>query len=133
MEGLGSVNLATVLMLTPTTLWFLFLLALPLVVVFVFSFGERAAAGGYTASFTLAQYANLPARLTAFKNTMTLAPLGADECPLLAISGHAEGCDRESALPPKADVNGYDAGCPLLTHSGHGAAAIMWELSLRSV
>ncbi len=37
-----SGNLATVLMLTPATLWFLFLLALPLVVVFVFSFGERA-------------------------------------------------------------------------------------------
>ncbi len=84
-----SGNLATVLMLTPTTLWFLFLLALPLVVVFVFSFGERAAAGGYTAPFTLAQYANLTARLTAFKNTMTLAPLGADECPLLAISRHS--------------------------------------------
>ncbi len=69
-----SGNLATVLMLTPTTLWSLFLLALPLVVVFVFSLGERAAAGGYTASFTLAQYANL----TAFNNTMTLAPLGAE-------------------------------------------------------
>ncbi len=79
-----SGNLATVLMLTPTTLWFVFLLALPLVVVFVFSFGERAAAGGYTASFTLAQYANLPARLTAFKNTMTLAPLGTAVCLLVA-------------------------------------------------
>ena len=79
-----SGNLATVLMLTPTTLWFLFLLVLPLVVVFVFSFGERAAAGGYTASFTLAQYANLPARLTAFKNTMTLAPLGTAVCLLVA-------------------------------------------------
>ncbi len=101
-----SGNLATVLMLTPTTLWFLFLLALPLVVVSVFSFGERAAVGGYTASFTLAQYANLPARLTAFKNTMTLAPLGADECPLMAISRHAEGHARESALPPKADISG---------------------------
>ncbi len=79
-----SGNLATVLMLTPTTLWFLFLLVLPLVVVFVFSFGERAAAGGYTASFTLAQYANLPARLTAFQNTMTLAPLGTAVCLLAA-------------------------------------------------
>jgi spermidine/putrescine transport system permease protein len=79
-----SGNLATVLMLAPTTLWFLFLLVLPLVVVFVFSFGERAAAGGYTASFTLAQYANLPARLTAFKNTMTLAPLGTVVCLLVA-------------------------------------------------
>ncbi len=79
-----SGNLATVLMLTPTTLWFLFLLALPLVVVFVFSFGERAPAGGYTPSFTLAQYANLPARLTAFQNTMTLAPLGTVVCLLVA-------------------------------------------------
>ncbi len=83
-QGNRSGNLATVLMLTPTTLWFLFLLVLPLVVVFVFSFGERAAAGGYTASFTLAQYANLPARLTAFKNTMTLAPLGTVVCLLVA-------------------------------------------------
>ncbi len=24
-----------------------------------------------------------------------------------------------SALTPKADINGYGAGCPLLTHSGH--------------
>ncbi len=26
---------------------------------------------------------------------------------------------RMSALPPKADVNGYGAGCPLLTQSSH--------------
>ncbi len=26
-----------------------------------------------------------------------------------------------SALPPIADINGYGAGCPLLTHSGHCA------------
>ncbi len=26
------------------------------------------------------------------------------ECPLLAISRHAERCARESALPPKADI-----------------------------
>ncbi len=29
-----------------------------------------------------------------------------------------------SALPPKADINGYGAGCPLLTHSGH------WDIAL---
>ncbi len=27
------------------------------------------------------------------------------ECPLVAISGHAEGSARESALPPKADIH----------------------------
>ncbi len=52
------------------------MLALPLLVVFVFSFGERGAAGGYVPAFTLEQYANLPARWTAFKNTLILAPLG---------------------------------------------------------
>ena len=31
-----------------------------------------------------------------------------------------------SALPPKADVNGYDAGCPLLTLCRHLAAIHIW-------
>jgi spermidine/putrescine transport system permease protein len=79
-----SDTLVTAILLTPTSLWFLFLLVVPLIVVFIFSFGERAPAGGYTAAFTLAQYANLPARLTAFKNTMILAPAGAVMCLLIA-------------------------------------------------
>ena len=83
-EANRSGNLVTVLLLMPTGLWFLFLLVLPLAVVFVFSFGERAPAGGYTPSFTLAQYANLPARFTAFKNTLTLAPLGTVACLFVA-------------------------------------------------
>ncbi len=64
------------LLLMPASAWFLVMLALPLVVVIVFSFGERGPAGGYVPAFTLAQYANLPARLTAFKNTLLLAPTG---------------------------------------------------------
>jgi spermidine/putrescine transport system permease protein len=60
------------------------LLIMPLIVVLVFSFGERAPAGGYQAAFTLEQYANLPARLTAFTNTLTLAPLGTLLCLLIA-------------------------------------------------
>jgi spermidine/putrescine transport system permease protein len=52
------------------------MLVLPLTVVFIFSFGERGPAGGYVPAFTLAQYLNLPARWTAFKNTLTLAPAG---------------------------------------------------------
>ena len=66
----------TRLMLTPATLWFALMLILPLLVVVVFSFGERGAAGGYVPAFTFEQYANLPARFTAFKNTLMLAPLG---------------------------------------------------------
>ena len=64
------------LLLAPASAWFLVMLVLPLAVVVVFSFGERAAAGGYVPALTLAQYANLPARFTAFKNTMLLAPAG---------------------------------------------------------
>ena len=64
------------LMLAPAALWFAMMLVLPLLVVLVFSFGERGAAGGYVPAFTLDQYANLPARFTAFKNTLMLAPLG---------------------------------------------------------
>lgn len=71
-----STRRVTVLLLLPATLWFLALLVLPLVVILVYSFGERAPEGGYAAGFTLAQYANLPARWTAFQNTLTLAPLG---------------------------------------------------------
>ena len=40
--------------------------------------------GGYGAGFTFEQYANLPARLTAFKNTMTYAPLGTVVCLIIA-------------------------------------------------
>jgi len=64
------------LLLMPATAWFLVMLVLPLLVVVVFSFGERGPAGGYVPAFTFDQYLNLPARFTAFKNTLVLAPLG---------------------------------------------------------
>ena len=64
------------LMVAPAGAWLIVMLVLPLSVVFIFSFGERAPSGGYVPAFTFEQYANLPARFTAFKNTLTLAPLG---------------------------------------------------------
>jgi spermidine/putrescine transport system permease protein len=64
------------LFVAPAGAWLLVMLVLPLSVVLIFSFGERAPAGGWVPAFTLEQYANLPARFTAFKNTLTLAPLG---------------------------------------------------------
>ncbi|MCZ7597531.1 MAG: ABC transporter permease [Gammaproteobacteria bacterium] len=74
----------TRLLLLPATLWMLVMLALPLLVVLVFSFGERGAAGGYVPAFTFAQYLNLPARFTAFQNTLMLAPVGTVVCLLVA-------------------------------------------------
>lgn len=72
------------LLLAPATGWLLVMLALPLVVIVVFSFGERGPAGGYVPAFTLDQYANLPARFTAFKNTLILAPTATVLCLLIA-------------------------------------------------
>jgi len=72
------------LLLVPAGTLFLAMLVLPLTVVFIFSFGERGAAGGYVPAFTLAQYANLPARWAAFRNTLILAPLGTLAALLIA-------------------------------------------------
>ena len=69
-------RLSTWLLLAPAGVWFAIMLVLPLCFVLVFSVGEREAAGGYVPAFTFAQYANLPARGTAFANTLILAPLG---------------------------------------------------------
>ena len=66
----------TAALLAPTSMWFLVMLIFPLIVILVFSFGERAAVGGYAGGFTLEQYANLPSRLKAFQNTMLIAPAG---------------------------------------------------------
>ena len=74
----------TLLMLLPSTLWFLLLLLMPLVIILVFSFGERSAVGGYAGGFTLANYLNLGSRGAAFSNTLMLAPLGTLVCLVTA-------------------------------------------------
>lgn len=75
---------ARLLLLGPAGLWYAALLVLPLAVVLVYSFGERAAAGGYAPALTLAQYANLGSRWAAFKNTFVLAPAGTLAALLIA-------------------------------------------------
>ena len=72
------------LMIAPAGVWLIVMLVLPLSVIFVFSFGERGPSGGYVPAFTFEQYANLPARFTAFKNTLILAPLGTLTALLIA-------------------------------------------------
>ena len=73
-----------ILLVAPATAVFLALLVLPMIVVLVMSLGDRAEAGGYQAALTLAQYANLPARWTAFKNTLVMAPTGTLICLVIA-------------------------------------------------
>ncbi len=72
------------LLLAPAGTWFLVMLIIPLTVVFIFSVGERAPSGGVVLALTVEQYANLPARWAAFKNTMTLAPIGTLSALLIA-------------------------------------------------
>ena len=77
-------RLVSALMVTPAAFFFALLLILPLIVVLIYSFGARAPAGGYAPAFTFANYANLPARGTAFLNTLTLAPIGTLLCVAIA-------------------------------------------------
>jgi spermidine/putrescine transport system permease protein len=77
-----GINWVTWGLMAPAALWLLFFLVLPFIAILVFSFGERAPEGGYQAAFSLAQYANLPSRAAAFKNTFLLAPVGAILCLL---------------------------------------------------
>lgn len=79
-----SIRTRNWLLLAPAGTLFLALLIVPLTVVLVFSFGERAPAGGVVPAFTLEQYANLPARWTAFKNTLMLSPIGTLAALLIA-------------------------------------------------
>jgi spermidine/putrescine transport system permease protein len=75
LSALTRSRAVTTLLLAPAGTFFFFLLILPLIVVVIYSFGERAAEGGYAPAFTLDNYLNLPARGKAFFNTLTLAPL----------------------------------------------------------
>jgi spermidine/putrescine transport system permease protein len=75
--------LTTAGLMAPAALWMLVFLVLPFIAIIVFAFGERAPEGGYQAAFTLAQFANLPSRATAFFNTLILAPAGAFVCLLV--------------------------------------------------
>jgi spermidine/putrescine transport system permease protein len=70
-------------LMAPAALWLFVFLVLPFIAIVVLAFGERAPEGGYQAAFTFAQFANLPSRAAAFKNTLVLAPTGALFCLLV--------------------------------------------------
>ncbi|WP_045835361.1 ABC transporter permease [Hyphomicrobium sp. 99] len=77
-------RLVTAALVGPAAVWLFTFLVLPFTAVVIFAFGERAPEGGYQPAFTLAQFANLGARSAAFANTLTLAPIGALACLLIA-------------------------------------------------
>ncbi len=65
-----------------------------------------------TPKFVGASYRRSPAKGTGSlpqpSDGLILDLQGADECPLMAISGHTAGSSRTSALPPKADIRRRD-------------------------
>lgn len=77
-------SLVTAALAAPAALWLLVFLVLPFIAMLVFAFGRRAPEGGYMPAFTFEQFLNLPARATAFGNTLMLAPVGALLCLLVA-------------------------------------------------
>lgn len=77
-------KLATAGLAAPAALWLLGFLVLPFLAMLVFAFGKRAPEGGYLPAFTFEQFLNLPARATAFANTLMLAPIGALLCLVVA-------------------------------------------------
>ena len=77
-------NLVTAGLAAPAALWLLGFLVLPFLAMLVFAFGQRAPEGGYLPAFTFEQFLNLPARATAFANTLMLAPVGALLCLVVA-------------------------------------------------
>jgi spermidine/putrescine transport system permease protein len=77
-------SLVTAALAAPAAIWLLIFLVLPFIAMLIFAFGRRAPEGGYMPAFTFEQFLNLPARATAFANTLVLAPLGALLCLLVA-------------------------------------------------
>ena len=77
-------SLVTAGLAAPAALWLLGFLVLPFLAMLVFAFGQRAPEGGYLPAFTFEQFLNLPARATAFANTLMLAPVGAMLCLVVA-------------------------------------------------
>lgn len=78
-------RLTTVLLATPMTLWFLLLLIAPLVILVVYSLGLRAPAGGYQPALTFTQFAKLPTRSVAFRNTLTIAVISTMLCLVVSF------------------------------------------------
>jgi spermidine/putrescine transport system permease protein len=81
----GRPRLLTRLLLLPAGTWYLFLLVVPLVITLVFSFGARAATGGYEPAFRLDNYARILDRVPPIVATVQMAVSGTVLCLLLAL------------------------------------------------
>jgi spermidine/putrescine transport system permease protein len=75
----------TGLLLAPAGFWYLALLIVPLAIVFVFSFGDRAANGGYRAAFTLGNFATAVSDSEPLRTSIVMALAGTVLCLLVSL------------------------------------------------
>jgi spermidine/putrescine transport system permease protein len=83
--GPRRARLLTGLLLLPAGGWYLILLVLPLALVVVFSFGERAATGGYAPAFTLDNYLGVLRNPGSIITSLILAVSGTLLCLLVGL------------------------------------------------
>lgn len=82
-QGRWRSPIATAILLTPTSFWYLALLVAPLMILLVFSLGTRAPEGGYAPGLSIDNYLRLPTRQTAFTTTAGMAAAGTALCLLV--------------------------------------------------
>lgn len=75
----------TAALLAPASVWFVLLLISPLVILLVYSVGKQPPFGGFEPAFTFEQFAKLPTRATAFRNTLFIALGSTALCLLVAF------------------------------------------------
>jgi spermidine/putrescine transport system permease protein len=84
MARLRSVGI-TGLLLAPAGFWYLALLIVPLAIVVVFSFGDRAANGGYRAAFTLNNFVSALSDSEPLRTSIVMALAGTVLCLLVSL------------------------------------------------
>jgi spermidine/putrescine transport system permease protein len=84
-SGARRARLLTGLLLLPAGAWYVILLVLPLALVVIFSFGERAATGGYAPAFTLDNYLGVLRNPGSIITSLTLAIAGTLLCLLIGL------------------------------------------------
>jgi spermidine/putrescine transport system permease protein len=84
-SGPRRARLLTGLLLLPAGAWYVILLVLPLALVVIFSFGERAATGGYAPAFTLDNYLGVLRNPGSIITSLTLAIAGTLLCLLIGL------------------------------------------------
>jgi spermidine/putrescine transport system permease protein len=83
--GSRAAGWLTALLVLPAAAWYLVLLVVPLAIIFVFSFGTRAATGGYAGGFSFDNYAAVLESPGPFVTSLMLSIFGTLLCLLVGL------------------------------------------------